>query len=165
MGRPGGPIDYRWSKAVDPPERVKRSMGTMKRLYQRTQQVSLPVLVREVVDELRLVDIVLADNGGVQGAANVMRLVEQARHFSATGSGGLRQFAAWLARQREEEQEGDARIAEKADDAVLVTTYRNVGPNQFGGIDSWPEGFFDQGRREAAEILQAAMRKRARGSV
>jgi len=118
----GGPIDYRWSKAVDPPERVKRSMGIMKRLHQRTQQVSLPVLVREVVDELRLVDIVLAGNGGVQGAANVMRLVEQARHFSATGSGGLRQFAAWLARQREEEQEGDARIAEKADDAVLVTT-------------------------------------------
>ena len=118
----GGPIDYRWSKAVDPPERVKAAMGTMKRLYQRTQQVSLPVLVREVVDELRLIDIVLAGTGGPQAAANVMRLMEQARRFSANGSGGLRQFAAWLSRQREEEQEGDARIAEKADDAVLITT-------------------------------------------
>ena len=118
----GGPIDYRWSKAVDPPERVKAAMGTMKRLYQRTQQVSLPVLVREVVDEIRLIDIVLAGTGGPQAAANVMRLMEQARRFSANGSGGLRQFAAWLSRQREEEQEGDARIAEKADDAVLITT-------------------------------------------
>ena len=118
----GGPIDYRWSKAVDPPERVKAAMATMKRLYQRTQQVSLPILVREVVDELRLIDIVLAGTGGQQAAANVRRLVEQARRFSANGSGGLRQFAAWLSRQREEEQEGDARIAEKADDAVLITT-------------------------------------------
>ena len=118
----GGPVDYRWSKAVDPPARVKAAMATMKRLYQRTLQVSLPVLVREVVEELRLIDIVLAGTGGPQAAANVMRLVEQARRFSASGSGGLRQFAAWLARQREEEQEGDARIAEKADGAVLITT-------------------------------------------
>ena len=118
----GGPIDYRWSKAVDPPERVKAAMATMKRLHQRTLQVSLPVLVGEVVAELRLIEIVLAGAGGPQAAANVMRLMEQARRFSASGSGGLRQFAAWLSRQREEEQAGDARIAERADDAVLITT-------------------------------------------
>ena len=118
----GGPIDYRYSYATDPPPRVKQAMGTMKRLNARARQVPLPMLVREVVERARLIDVVLAGSGGAQAAANVRRLMEQARLFAANGSGGLRQFAAWLARQREEEDTGDAPIAERADDAVLVTT-------------------------------------------
>lgn len=118
----GGPIDYRYSYATDPPERVKQAMATMKRLNARAQQVPLPVLVREAVEQTRLIDVVLVGPGGAQAAANVRRLMEQARLFAANGSGGLRQFAGWLARQREEEESGDAPIAERADDAVLVTT-------------------------------------------
>lgn len=118
----GGPIDYRYGYATNPPERVKQAMGTMKRLNARAQQVPLPVLVREAVEQTRLIDVVLAGPGGAQAAANVRRLMEQARLFAASGSGGLRQFAAWLAGQREEEESGDAPIAERADDAVLVTT-------------------------------------------
>jgi len=118
----GGPIDYRYSYATDPPPRVKQAMATMKRFNARAQQVPLPVLVREIVEQTRLIDVVLAGPGGAQAAANVRRLMEQARLFAANGSGGLRQFAAWLARQRDEEESGDAPIAERADDAVLVTT-------------------------------------------
>jgi len=69
------------------------------------------------------------------------------------------------------------RIAEDDNDSVLddlrvlfaerniesgVTTYRSVEPNVYGGIDQWPQGFFDQGPRESAEILEAAIRKRTK---
>jgi ATP-dependent helicase/nuclease subunit A len=118
----GGYINYRGGAPANPPERVKQAMVTMKRLSACARQLPLPVLVREVVEQTRLLDVVLAGPGGAQGAANVRRLMEQARLFAANGSGGLREFAAWLARQREDESSGDAPIAERAEDAVLVTT-------------------------------------------
>jgi ATP-dependent helicase/nuclease subunit A len=118
----GGYLNYRASGPAEPPQRVKDAMVAMKRLSARARQVPLPVLVREVVEHTRLLDVVLAGPGGAQGAANIRRLMEQARLFAANGSGGLREFAAWLARQREEENSGDAPIAERAEDAVLVTT-------------------------------------------
>jgi len=40
------------------------------------------------------------------------------------------------------------------------TRYRDVRPNEFGGIEEWPAGFFDQSASEAQEILRAAIKKR-----
>jgi predicted ATPase len=39
------------------------------------------------------------------------------------------------------------------------TTFRVVEPNEFGGIDEWPHGFFDHGASESQEILRAALAK------
>jgi len=41
-----------------------------------------------------------------------------------------------------------------------VTHYCSVKTNEYGGIDEWPPGFFDQSPKEAQEILRAALRKR-----
>ena len=41
------------------------------------------------------------------------------------------------------------------------TRYRAIQPNAFGGLDDWPEGFMDQGVREAALIIGAALDKRS----
>jgi predicted ATPase len=41
-----------------------------------------------------------------------------------------------------------------------TTKYRRVEPNDFGGIEEWPKGFFDQASDEAGAILQAAIRKK-----
>jgi len=66
------------------------------------------------------------------------------------------------------------RIAETPDDGLVhmvrilfaeknehgETEFRHVQPNEYGGIEDWPKGFFDQSASEAQEILRAAVRKR-----
>lgn len=41
-----------------------------------------------------------------------------------------------------------------------VSKYREVTINRYGVIEDWPEGFFDEGERIAAEILRAGMQKK-----
>lgn len=40
------------------------------------------------------------------------------------------------------------------------SVYRPITINQYGSIDDWPRGFFDEGERMAASILEAGIRKR-----
>ena len=40
------------------------------------------------------------------------------------------------------------------------STYRSVGVNDYGGIDDWPPGFFDQTATEAQAILRAGIEKK-----
>jgi predicted ATPase len=42
------------------------------------------------------------------------------------------------------------------------TTYDRVETNEFGGLESWPEGFFDHSAEESRRILKAAVDKRRR---
>ena len=46
------------------------------------------------------------------------------------------------------------------DQSEGVSKYREVTINEFGVIEDWPEGFFDESERIAAEILRAGMRKK-----
>jgi predicted ATPase len=65
------------------------------------------------------------------------------------------------------------RIAAAPDDSLVSTVeilfaenergdthFRLVRANEYGGIEVWPEGFFDQSASEAQEILRAAIKKR-----
>ncbi len=45
-----------------------------------------------------------------------------------------------------------------------ISRYRQVQPNEFGGIHDWPVGFMDQGASESAQLLEAALRKQETGS-
>ncbi len=40
------------------------------------------------------------------------------------------------------------------------TTYRQVQVNRFGGIEEWPQGFFDQAAKESQLILRAGLAKK-----
>jgi predicted ATPase len=48
-------------------------------------------------------------------------------------------------------------FVEKHEDS---STFRQVKVNQYGAIEDWPEGFFDQSQKEAEATLKAAMNKR-----
>jgi predicted ATPase len=66
------------------------------------------------------------------------------------------------------------RIAAAPDDSLVSTVeilfaekdergdthFRPVRTNEYGGIEEWPKGFFDQTASEAQEILRAAVKKR-----
>src|SRR5205807_133957 len=38
--------------------------------------------------------------------------------------------------------------------------FRQIVVNEFGAIEDWPSGFFDQSQKEAEETLRAAMKKK-----
>jgi predicted ATPase len=50
-------------------------------------------------------------------------------------------------------------------DSTGRTSFTSVKPNQFGGFDDWPAGFFDQSAEESKRILNAALAKRSRGET
>lgn len=45
------------------------------------------------------------------------------------------------------------------------TKFRSIQINEFGAIEDWPDGFFDQSQIEAREILAAAVRKRRQEKI
>ena len=122
-----GRLDYR-SETVDSPDSIVQAFALLKELNRLRAQTSLARLVREAVRRTRLIEVALTGWDGRQAAANIAKLVEQARAFSGGGGGGLRAFARWLADQRGSRDMEDAGVAEASDDAVrLVTMHASKG--------------------------------------
>lgn len=120
-----GRFDYRGVEDEGPgPQSVRQAMIMLRRLGNAAPKLSLGELVRVVIGETGLADAALSLPSGRQAAANVMKLLDQAREFSAAGNGALRAFTGWLARMRDEEAQEipDAPVAEERDDAVRVMT-------------------------------------------
>ena len=85
-------------------------------------------LVREAVVRTRLIEIALTGWDGGQAAANIAKLVEQARAFSARGGGGSARVR-WLTDQRGTADTEDAGVSEITDEVVrLVTMHASKGP-------------------------------------
>ncbi|MDI3339804.1 MAG: UvrD-helicase domain-containing protein [Sphaerobacter sp.] len=119
-----GQLDYR----VEPPAghaAVADGLRTLRALAALRPRLPLPELVRAVLDETRLVEYALTLPQGEQAAANLLKVVDQARAFAAARGGGLRAFVRWLASVSDEErdsQEADADVAEAGDDVVRLLT-------------------------------------------
>jgi ATP-dependent helicase/nuclease subunit A len=117
----GNRLDYR----VPPdgsPESVTEALAVLRDLHDLRSRVSLAQLVRATLEKTKLVEIALSGWDGQQSAANLMKLADRARAFSASGAGGLRGFAQWLTRQRASSDEAEANVAEETDDVVRVMT-------------------------------------------
>jgi ATP-dependent helicase/nuclease subunit A len=119
-----GRFDYRMVRAdTVGSEAVRDAMLMLADLNRAARGLSLAELVRTAIERTGLVEAALSLPSGAQSAANVMKLLDHAREFSAAGSGALRAFTGWLARQRDSEaEEPDAPVAEERDDAVRVMT-------------------------------------------
>jgi ATP-dependent helicase/nuclease subunit A len=84
---------------------------------------SLPELVRAVLDEMRLVEFAMLQPQGDQVAANLLKMIDQARAFAAASGGGLRGFVRWLKENiARTTDETDAAISEETDDVVRIVT-------------------------------------------
>jgi ATP-dependent helicase/nuclease subunit A len=117
------PWDYRVTEVHSHSPAVADAFEALRGWYKARGRRSLPQLVREVVEETRLVEFALTLPDGPQAAANLLAIVDQARAFSAAGGGGLRAFTRWLVQSTDEESlEVDAGIAEEADDVVRILT-------------------------------------------
>ena len=121
----GGRLDYR-SDAGASPDAVREAFVILLDLQRLRAGVSLSRLVRATVERLRMIEVALAGWDGQQAAANLAKLVEQARAFSSGGGGGLRAFAHWLAEQQDGRDTEDAGIAEPSDNAVRLVTIHSA---------------------------------------
>ena len=112
-----------WDEVSDGPDTVREGLRRLRELHRARAGLSLPELVRRTLEDTGAVEHVLTRQDGAGEAANLLKLIDQAREFSASGGGGLRAFTRWLARNSEEDsEETDAGISEETDDVVRLLT-------------------------------------------
>ena len=107
----------------DAPGAVAAGRRSLRELARERHETPLPVLVRRVIERLRLVEFAMLQPQGEQLAANLLKAVDQARAFAGVSNGGLRGFVRWLKENMSRTaDETDAAISEESDDVVRVVT-------------------------------------------
>jgi ATP-dependent helicase/nuclease subunit A len=102
---------------------VPDALRLLGELRQLRHTHALPDIVRTVLDRTRLVEFAMLQPQGEQVAANLLKLIDQARSFTAASGGGLRGFVRWLKENTARtSDETDALISEETDDVVRVVT-------------------------------------------
>ncbi len=129
--RGNGKLDIRIPPDVQVPE-VNEALATLRRLHDRRGRVTLPRFIGEVLEETRLVEYAVTLPQGQQAAANLLKVVDQARAFSGVRGGGLRAFVRWLATSSGgHADEADAAVAESRDDVVRILTIHGAKGLEF----------------------------------
>jgi ATP-dependent helicase/nuclease subunit A len=118
-----GGFDYR-DVEESPDDPVASGLATMHELHEARVNLSLPEIVELTIEKTNLVEFALTmPNGGDQSAANLLKMVDQARAFSSASGGGLRAFVRWTITSAEaRSDESDASVAESTDDVVRILT-------------------------------------------
>jgi ATP-dependent exoDNAse (exonuclease V) beta subunit len=118
----GGSFDYTRLRS-DAAGAVADALRTLRELAEMRFMVPLPELVRAAIDRGRLVEFALLQPQGDQVAANLLKLIDQARTFSEASRRGLRGFVRWLKDNIDRQSdETDAAISEETDDVVRIMT-------------------------------------------
>jgi ATP-dependent exoDNAse (exonuclease V) beta subunit len=115
---------------------VADSLRALRELSRRRHEKALPEYVRDVIDSLRLVEFAMLQHQGEQAASNVLKIIDQARAFSAARrAAGLRGFVRWLKENiARTSDETDASITEETDDAVRIVTVHMSKGLEFGVV-------------------------------
>jgi ATP-dependent helicase/nuclease subunit A len=105
------------------PEPVASSLRMLQAFAAERHVRPLPELVRRVLDETHLVEFAMLQPQGDQTAANLLKIIDQARAFADASGGGLRGFVRWLKENiARVADETDAYISEETDDVVRIVT-------------------------------------------
>ena len=118
----GGSFDYRKLRR-DAEGRVADALRDLAAFEQWRHDTALPDLVRMVLDRTRMVEFAMLQPQGEQLAANLLKIIDQARELAAASGGGLRAFVRWLKQNiARTTDETDAAISEESDDVVRIVT-------------------------------------------
>jgi ATP-dependent exoDNAse (exonuclease V) beta subunit len=103
--------------------RTAEALRVLHELSELRHTVTLPELIRAVLDRTRLIEFAMLQPQGEQVAANLLKIIDQARTFSEASGRGLRGFVRWLKDNIERTtDETDAPISEETDDVVRIIT-------------------------------------------
>jgi ATP-dependent exoDNAse (exonuclease V) beta subunit len=116
----GGRLDLRQQRDAETGA-VADGLRLLGGLRRERRGLSLSELVSRVIARTRLVEVALASPRGEQGAANLVKVIDEARAFAGAGGGGLRPFIGWLNERRDGEgEEDEAGLHEETDDVVRI---------------------------------------------
>ncbi len=102
---------------------VASALRTLAALAALRHTHPLPEVVRAALDRTRLVEFAMLQHQGEQVAANLLKVIDQARAFSEASGHGLRGFVRWLRDNAlRVSDEADAPISEETDDVVRLMT-------------------------------------------
>jgi ATP-dependent helicase/nuclease subunit A len=118
----GGRFDYlRVDNAAE--GHVADALRSLAAFAALRHETPLPDLVRSVLDGTRLVEFAMLQPQGEQVAANLLKVIDQARAFGDARGGGLRGFVRWLRENiARSADESDAAISEETDNVVRILT-------------------------------------------
>jgi ATP-dependent helicase/nuclease subunit A len=124
----GGRLDYQ----LDPGDawpRLRDIFALLRSLHARRVTDPPAAVVEALLTATRLVELALLGPSGDQAAANLMKVVEQARGFASRPNASFRRFVQWLAQnQRRAPRESDSSVSEPEGDTVrLLTMHASKG--------------------------------------
>ena len=118
----GGRFDYT-RVTPDATGAVADALRRLRALSAMRSDLALPEFVRTVLDATRLVEFAMLQPQGEQIAANLLKLIDQARAFADAQPGGLRGFVRWLKDNIARDTDAsDASISEDSDNVVRIVT-------------------------------------------
>jgi ATP-dependent exoDNAse (exonuclease V) beta subunit len=109
---------------------VAGALRTLRSFTRERHTSPLPELIRDVLGATRLVEFAMLQPQGDQVAANLLKVIDQARAFVDARGGGLRAFVRWLKTNITQASdlrygaapESEAAISEESDDVVRILT-------------------------------------------
>ncbi len=109
-------------------EAIAAALGALRDLHLRRAACESHELVEEIVRVSRSFEFQAAVGaGGAQGIANLEKLVERARAFSAAGGGGLGAFLKWAEQAGDAAGEAESQVDDAADVVRLITIHKAKG--------------------------------------
>src|SRR5439155_7133715 len=122
----GGHLDY-FRRVPDGHDGVASAFALLRELHCDRRRLGLPELVHRLISRTHWAELALTIPQGEQAAANLLKVVDQARAFAGAGGGGLRAFAHWLETGRDPEaEEEEASVMEATDDGGRLLTSQHA---------------------------------------
>jgi ATP-dependent exoDNAse (exonuclease V) beta subunit len=127
----GGHLDY-FRPVPHGHEAVAGAFEVLRELHRERRKLGLPELVHRLISRTHWAELALTIPQGEQAAANLLKVVDQARAFAGAAGGGLRAFARWLETGRDPDtEEQEASVMEETDNVVRLLTIHHAKGLEF----------------------------------
>lgn len=104
-------------------DKVQHFLSVLKHLRQKTAYATVAELIQDIYEATGIYEVVQMMQDGVQRAANMDLLMEQARDFDASVYHGLHAFVQYINRIREQQEEmGEVSLAGEEENVVRIMT-------------------------------------------
>ena len=124
----GGRFDLFAGEQPSAHEAIVAALGTLRALHERRVEWEPHEMAAELVRLAHGIEFLAATGAGApQAIANLEKLVERARAFSAAGGGGLGAFLSWAAEAGDAADEGESQVDDEGDVVHLLTIHKAKG--------------------------------------
>ncbi|MBP1719329.1 MAG: UvrD/REP helicase, partial [Deltaproteobacteria bacterium] len=102
---------------------VREAFGILRELHEKRNAVSISSTVANLLSRTKALEFSLLRDGGEQVAANLRKILDQARAFESEKQATFRRFLEWLGSREEEGlREGESPWAEEGEENVKMLT-------------------------------------------